>query len=144
VKPSFAVLLSLFPALLLSACASTMPATPDNRSGTLEVYQPLSSHSGGTEPYLYVDDHRIGRLGIGAVETVRLEAGPHRIAVREALLFWPGQESAVAHVTIAIGGKTWLRFNRQQVGVTVDAGNANAVTRPTLDEVDAIQGEAHR
>jgi hypothetical protein len=130
--------------LLLAACASALPETPENQSGTLVVYQPLSSHSGAMSPFLYVDDHRIARIGIGAVETVRLEAGPHRIAIREPLLFWPGQESAVTHVTVTIGAKTYVRFNRQQVGVNADAGGSSAVTRPTLDEVDAIQGQALR
>lgn len=129
-------------ASLLTACASnSVPPLGEGRPGTLVIYQPLSSHSDARLPFIYVDGFQLGRMGIGEVKTVALAPGSHRVSLREPLLYWPGQESAVTDVSISAGKTSYVRFLRKQVGV---GASGNGETLPSLSEVTADQGEDHQ
>lgn len=130
----------------LSACASVRPlAVPEGQGASLVIYQPTSSYTEASSPFVYVDDQNQGRLGLEGVIRLSLPAGQHRIATREPLLFWPGQESAVTELTVGAGETRYVRFFRRQVGVSFDGtNNPHAEVRSSLSEVDAAQGQARQ
>lgn len=136
-------LVLLLPVLLLAGCASTgLPPLPESgRPATLVIYQPLSSDSDARLPFIYVDGYNLGRMGIGDVKTVAVAPGSHHVSLREPLLLWPGQESAVTDISVSAGQTGYVRFARKRVGVSASGG---AETLPELGEVGAAEGEAHQ
>lgn len=121
---------------LLVGCASTPKVTPTDLSPApnpdevesapqgecpVWIYRSNTSfHSLNPElPYVYVNDVRVGRLGVGRTFCMNLKPGKYEIAIREPIMFIPAHTSGTLVVEVSEGSTQFVRYSREMSGITV-------------------------
>lgn len=102
--------------LSIVGCATTeryVPVSDDDSSVTIHVYRTkVAFHSFNPEqPYIYLNDKVIAKLGTGESETIKISPGLYRLSVRQPVLFMPGNESDSFEHEFIAGETYYLRYH---------------------------------
>ena len=87
------------------------------------------------KPFFYIDKQLITKLGTGQAKTIEVQAGEHRISVKEPIAFMPAYESDAFFYTFEGGKDYYIRYSKDFGSVSiygsivaVDGANSFAIT----------------
>ena len=86
-----------------------------NKYGLVKVYRPLYFYQYLTlgSSYVYVDDIKYGKLGIGGELNIKLHPGMRKIAIHEQFLFFPSLVIRSMTINIKAGEKYHLLYDKR-------------------------------
>lgn len=103
--------------LIVSACASTNPFVEEpnltkSNSAQLTIYRPNTSfHKLNPEkPFVYIDDKKLGKLGVGRDLQVNLPKGKYSISIKQPFMFMPFNESNRLELEITENKAYYVRY----------------------------------
>ena len=128
--------------ILLYGCGSAnyyvKPAgLSQEKIATLHFYRTnVKFHSLNPErPFFYINKKLVAKLGTGQAKTIEVQAGEHRISVKEPIAFMPAYESDAFSYTFEGGKDYYIRYSKEFGGVSVygsivavDGTNSFAIT----------------
>lgn len=119
------------------AAASAAPA-PETKSETaacpVQVYRMKTSFNRVNPelPYVFADDQKIGRLGVGKTLCLKLAPGKHVVAIKEAFMFMPGPTSGTVEVEVLEGKSIYVRYAKEFGGMAATPTGAMVTARDSL------------
>lgn len=87
-------------------------------------------HSANIErPFVYVNEQKIGELGVSDSMCLNLSAGRYQISMRESFLFMPAETSNVLIVEPEIGKTIYVRYSKEITRFSYPESNLFLVDR---------------
>lgn len=137
-------IIALGVALALAACAQNQPLadidpTPNSsNAATLHIYRPWQFfHAGNPEqPFVYVNDKYIGKLGVGGALIRQFPPGDYRLSIRGSILFMPGLEIGSIALAMDAGKTYYARYSYDMTGIIPMPAAPVATGRSSLVLVD--------
>ena len=103
-----------------AGCANQTPfrqdsGLDDDNSGKLIVYRPRTFYQRGNpdRPFFYIDDQKVGQLGVGSSIRLKLRPGQYRLDMRESILFQPTYVSRSLTLTVSPGETYYVRYSQE-------------------------------
>ena len=129
---------STVPTADAASVAASQPAdssTPaDAAVCPVQIYRMATTYNRANPemPYVYADEQKVSRLGVGKTVCLKLIPGKHTVSMREPLVFMPGPTSGSIELEVIEGQTIYLRYAKELAGVTVTGAGAVLNSRNSL------------
>ena len=111
--------------LLIAGCSSKGTFQRDHslhedNAATIIVYRPNTYfHRADPEkPFIYINDTKLGKLGIGSNLRISVPNGKYSISVKQSLLFMPGKETNRLELVVDEHKHYYVRYSYDFSGIT--------------------------
>lgn len=139
-------------AILLSACATPQPGVPSAASAAPKVKLEASDATDGCsvyvyrnktsfhrfnpeKPFVYVDEERVGKLGVGDSICLKMAAGKYTVSIKAPIAFMPTYTVGKVDIEVLADTPIYVRYSKDFSGVVVSGATATATGSSTMQVV---------